>query len=130
MQKVSAELNPGKILFPYVFSKSLFYTINVLWLLHNSNPIDLTFQEIFTINMQARNHIVDSVHTIYSMLGTAWAIEMTADRGKWTELPMGAIAATHTGSYFMTMSSGGQVFYLVCGLGRQPTDRNRIQFRS
>ena len=32
MHRVSAQLKPSKILLPYVFSKSLFYIGNVLWL--------------------------------------------------------------------------------------------------
>ena len=42
MHKVSAKLNPSKILLPYVFSKSLLYTVNVLW--WHSNQTSLTLQ--------------------------------------------------------------------------------------
>ena len=39
--------------------------------------------------------------------GTAWAIEITAEREEWSELPIGATTATHT--RWGHQSSGGQV---------------------
>ena len=75
-------------------------------------PIDLKFQEKFPTDTQ---------------VGTAWVIEMTVDRKKWSELPMDATTVTRT--IGQEYQSSGQVFHNVYGLGWQAKSKAATPWR-
>ena len=87
-------------------------------LYYNTNcvPIDLMFKENFPPNKQVNK------------FGIAWAIEMSADREEWSELPMGATTAAGTRSGTSVIRR--TLFHHEHGSGRQPTDRNWTQLPS
>ena len=86
---------------------------HILYCTTNCIPIDLMFKEPLLLT---------------NKFGTAWAIKMTTDRHKWSELPMGAATATYTRSGTSVISRLSVT--IRAWAGPTPTDRDQTQFWS